>query len=237
MVLPICRVVNRGAVSSNALPIVLRHLPPLRRACGAATCSPSSACPWRIGDELPNAQRAGGPPGTSSRRAIVLPGDELTVPAQDRVRCHEPGEFVEHPSAQYPTFLREAAALIVGEPQPPRAQLLEEDPVLLLEVVDHRELATVDPAREEQKQKLQRRSGSWCLMVACLGKVGPAQKVRNRLMQGLKIPALSTDRILAPDDVEHRAPLPTNQCIPRAAGRSPDIAPTPATAPSSSPPN
>jgi len=99
----------------------------------------------------------GGATRSASSGTVVLPGDELTVPAQNRVRCHQSSEFVQHASAQYPTFRREASALVVGEPQPPLAQLLAEDPVLLLEVVDHRELATVDPAREEQEQELQRR--------------------------------------------------------------------------------
>jgi hypothetical protein len=108
-------------------------------------------------DELPYAVPTGGATRSASSGTVVLPGDELTVPAQNRVRCHQSSEFVQHASAQYPTFRREASALVVGEPQSPLAQLLAEDPVLLLEVVDHRELATVDPAREEQEQELQRR--------------------------------------------------------------------------------
>jgi hypothetical protein len=119
-------------------------------------------------DELPYAVRTGGATRFASSSAVILPGDELTVPAQNRVRCHQSGDLVQHASAQYPTFRREASALVVSEPRPPLAQLLAEDAVLLLQVVDHRVLATVDPAREKQEQELQRRGRHGDPMVACL---------------------------------------------------------------------
>ncbi len=47
---------------------------------------------------------------------------------------------------------REAAALVVGEPQPSTTQLLAEHSVLLLEVVDHVELARLtQPAKSISK--------------------------------------------------------------------------------------
>jgi len=137
--------------------------------CAANPCvAPARVVRGESDDQLPYALRTGGATRSASSGAVILPGDELTVPAQNRVRCHQSGEFVQHASAQYPTFRREASALVVSEPQPPLAQLLAEDPVLLPQVVDHRVLATLDPAREEQEQELQRRGGHGQLMVACL---------------------------------------------------------------------
>ena len=36
----------------------------------------------------------------ASSGVVILPGDKLTVPAQDRVRCHQARELVQHASAQ-----------------------------------------------------------------------------------------------------------------------------------------
>jgi hypothetical protein len=67
------------------------------------------------------------------------------------------GDPVQCASAQHSALRRQAAALVVGEPQLSAAQLLAEHAVLFLQVVDHRDLAPVDPTGERQQQELQRR--------------------------------------------------------------------------------
>ena len=50
----------------------------------------------------------------------------------------------------------QANALIVGEAQPARAELLAEHPILGLEIVDHVALLLVDPAGQGDEEKPQR---------------------------------------------------------------------------------
>jgi hypothetical protein len=83
-------------------------------------------------------------------RAAVLLGDEIAVPAQDRVGS---------PSRRaVPTCVgrrrgrsRRALALGVGEAQAPTAEMLTQDAVLLLEVRDDPGLVAVHPARERHQ--------------------------------------------------------------------------------------
>jgi hypothetical protein len=50
------------------------------------------------------------------------------------------------------TFRREAAALVVSQPDTPPPQLLPKDAVLLNKIVDHVLLVTIDPSSEGQEQ-------------------------------------------------------------------------------------
>jgi hypothetical protein len=52
-------------------------------------------------------------------------------------------------------FRREAAALVVSQPDTPPPQLLPKGVVLLYQVVDHVLLVAIDPSREGQEQKPQ----------------------------------------------------------------------------------
>jgi hypothetical protein len=75
-----------------------------------------------------------------------------TVIAWQRRRFREHWARLSHcASAQHSALRREAAALVVGEPQRSATQLLAEHAVLFLQVVDHRELAPVDPAGERHQ--------------------------------------------------------------------------------------
>jgi hypothetical protein len=51
---------------------------------------------------------------------------------------------------------RESAALLIGEPKSLPAELLPQGSVFLLELFDHVLLVSIDPASEDQPQKLQR---------------------------------------------------------------------------------
>jgi hypothetical protein len=82
------------------------------------------------------------------RRERPLPGDQLAVPPQDRVRRHEGGDLPQQPAPESAAFGGEAAALLVGQPEAAPVQLPLEDPVLLHQVFDDVLLVAVDPTRE-----------------------------------------------------------------------------------------
>ena len=89
--------------------------------------------------------------------AVVLLGHELAVPAKDGIGRDDGVEALEHTPGQQAALAREAAALVIGEPEPAATQLLAENPILLDEVVDDGLLAAVHPSGKEQEQELQRR--------------------------------------------------------------------------------
>ena len=91
--------------------------------------------------------------GATPPRAVVLPGDEPAVPAQDGVRRHDAGDFAKDPSAEHLALDREPASLVIRQPQPASFQLLAQQAVLLQQVLDHRELAPVGPAGEELNEE------------------------------------------------------------------------------------
>jgi hypothetical protein len=58
--------------------------------------------------------------GSSSR---VLGGNELPIPAQDRVRRQQAGDVAQQASAEHLAPNRQASSLVVGELQPPAVQM------------------------------------------------------------------------------------------------------------------
>jgi hypothetical protein len=94
----------------------------------------------------------------SALAAIVLPGDQLSVPSKQRVWRHQ-GVEPEKPFSTYRIGLDcESTALRIRESQSLPAELLSEHPILRLQVLDHILLAAVHPSGEEQHQELQLRS-------------------------------------------------------------------------------
>ena len=91
---------------------------------------------------------------TAFGAAIVLLGDELAVPAQDRVRGDDAGDLAKGPSAEGLALGGKATPLRVGEAKTPSCELLSEDTVFLLEVGDHVLVSPIDPAGEDQQEKL-----------------------------------------------------------------------------------
>jgi hypothetical protein len=92
-------------------------------------------------------------PDPTARRAIVLAGDQLAVPAQDRVGCDQAGELAEPATADDPALDGQASPLVVGEAQAPSAELVAEHAVLLAQEVDDLELTGVNPARHAEDQE------------------------------------------------------------------------------------
>jgi hypothetical protein len=104
-------------------------------------------------DELFHVDGDGRTPGPAARRAIVLAGDQLAVPAQDRVRRDQARELVQPATTDDLALDGQASPLVIGEPQPPPGELLAKDSVLLAQEVDDLELAGVDPSRHPQDQE------------------------------------------------------------------------------------
>lgn len=95
---------------------------------------------------------------------IIFSRDQLPVPPEQSIRGHQ-SLYLEEPSSSDPLgHDGESAALLIGKPESLSGQLRAQYSVtrklrfLLLEVLDHILLASIDPASEDQHQKLQRQS-------------------------------------------------------------------------------
>ena len=87
--------------------------------------------------------------------AVVLLGHELPVPAEDRVRGNDVGELPEELASEDLALDREAASLIVVEPESSVFELLTQDAVLLLQVVDDLVLVAVHPAGNGEEEEVE----------------------------------------------------------------------------------
>ena len=118
------------------------------------TADPGVAPAWVLCGELDDQalQRSGSARTASSslRATVVLLGNELSVPAKDRVRRHQPGELRQRTSADRSALRREPPPLDVGEAQTTATELLTKHTILLLEVLDHLDLVAGHPAGEHQ---------------------------------------------------------------------------------------
>ena len=96
------------------------------------------------------------PASTSAGAAVVLPGKQPPVPAENRVRRDDAGDLRQHPPAEFLASHRESTALGVGQAKWTWATLLPEDPILLPERIDHVFLVAVHPASGREKEEAQR---------------------------------------------------------------------------------
>jgi hypothetical protein len=87
--------------------------------------------------------------------AVVLPGDEMPMPGEQGVRAHDRSDLTERSATQLLRLGGQPNALVVGEPETPRPELLSKDAILGLEIVDHVALLLVDPAGQRDEEKLQ----------------------------------------------------------------------------------
>ena len=121
-----------------------------------SSVAPAWALPCHPDDELSDV--LGGPrtPRTPAPATVVLPRDELPVPAQDRVWRDDAGNVFERLPADRLAPDGEAAAVGVGQSKTTSAELLSQDGVLLLQILNHIQLPAVDPASEEVQQTVVR---------------------------------------------------------------------------------
>ena len=62
----------------------------------------------------------------------------------------------QHASTEYVGFRGQADPLVVGEPEPPRSELLAQNAILLLQIVDDVALLLVDPAGQRDQKEPER---------------------------------------------------------------------------------
>ena len=88
--------------------------------------------------------------------AVVLPSDQRPVPREQGVRGHDGPELLQHASTECVGFGGQTEPLVVGEPEPPRSELLAEHAILLLQIVDDVALLLVDPAGQRDQKEPER---------------------------------------------------------------------------------
>ena len=88
--------------------------------------------------------------------AIVLLGDQPSVPTQKRIGCDDAGKLPQGRAADDLGLLSEPPSLGVCEAQPFVAHLFTEYAVFLFEVIDCILLCAIDPTCPHEQQKLQR---------------------------------------------------------------------------------
>jgi DNA replication protein DnaC len=97
-----------------------------------------------------------GATGDSLLRAGVFLGDEPAVPTEDRVRGDDARDVPKATPTERLSLHSEAAPLVVSEPEPTVTALRTQHAVFLEQVVDHRLLLAVDPAREQKEEEGER---------------------------------------------------------------------------------
>ena len=115
---------------------------------------------WAFGchpDDQPCDLRARvGATRTAPLRPIVLLGDEMSVPAKDRVGRDDAGDLPKGLSADGLALDREASAQVVSEAKAASSELPTEEAVLLHQVVDDAVLVAADPPGVEQQEEVER---------------------------------------------------------------------------------
>ena len=95
------------------------------------------------------------PASTSAGAAVVLPGNQPPVPAENRVRRDDAGDLRQHPPAEFLASPRESTALGVSQAKWTWAKVLPEDPILLPERIDRVFLVAVHPASGREYEEAQ----------------------------------------------------------------------------------
>ena len=89
--------------------------------------------------------------------AVVLPGDQVSAPPENRVRCHNAADLEKRLPSELAASRSEASALAVGESDPLLTDLFSEYLVLSLQVIDHLLLLAVDPSGGHDHEQVPRR--------------------------------------------------------------------------------
>ena len=84
-------------------------------------------------------------------------GDELPVPAEQRVRRDDRRDLAQRLTAQPVGSRGKFPPVVIGEPEAPPTQLPPQDPILLDQVRQHLALPPVQPAGDREQQHLEGR--------------------------------------------------------------------------------
>ena len=137
---------SSGPLGSRFDPVVVQH--PLDRVPGDVVAeireraTDARVAPRWILDRHPHHEVShlawrDRPASTSVGAAVVLPGNQPPVPAENRVGCDDAGDLRQNPPAEFLASHRESTALGVGQAKWTWATLLPEDPILLPKIIDH----------------------------------------------------------------------------------------------------
>ena len=91
---------------------------------------------------------------SATAAAVVLPRDQLSMPAEEGIGRDQGVQVTEYPSPEARGLCGQAPALGVGEPETARTELLSEDAMLFLERVNDVTRLLVDPARDGHDEEL-----------------------------------------------------------------------------------
>ncbi len=94
---------------------------------------------------------------SATAAAVVLPRDQLSMPAEEGIGRDQGVQVTEYPSPEARGLCGQARRW-VGEPETARTELLSEDAILFLEIVDDVALLLVDPPSNGDDEALQ---GLW----------------------------------------------------------------------------
>ena len=99
-------------------------------------------------------------PSRTPLRVRPFPGDELPVPAQNRVGRDDRRDLRQHPTTEPLAEASQPPPFVVGEPQALVAQLRLQDAVLFAQVLDDLVLFVLEPAEEGRDEQLHRNHGA-----------------------------------------------------------------------------
>ena len=92
---------------------------------------------------------------SATAAAVVLPRDQLSMPAAEGIGRDQGVQVTEYPSPEARGLCGQAPALGVGAPETARTELLSADAILFLERVNDVTRLLVDPARDGHDEELQ----------------------------------------------------------------------------------
>ena len=92
---------------------------------------------------------------SATAAAVVLPRDQLSMPAEEGIGRDQGVQVTAYPSPEARGLCGPAPALGVGEPEPARTERLSADAILFLERVNDVTRLRVDPARDGHDEELQ----------------------------------------------------------------------------------
>jgi len=78
-----------------------------------------------------------------------MPGNEFSMPAEDRIRRDDSCQLLEHLAPEDLAFTSQPPPLVAVKQDPVPSELMSEDPILRYKVLDSILLSAIDPARED----------------------------------------------------------------------------------------
>src|ERR1019366_7369202 len=84
------------------------------------------------------------------RRTRPLPRDELAMPPEQRIGCHNCGDLAQRPTAHPKGPHREPPSVVLGQAQTPPAQLPAQEAVLFDQIRERLPLSALEPAGEDR---------------------------------------------------------------------------------------